>query len=63
MTIVAYKLAKSVGKMLRDYFGSLAEHGTTEPWRQRMLDFDGLQALLGTKDMLDMGKRYESEDD
>jgi hypothetical protein len=49
--------------MLRGYFGSLAEHGSTSPWRDRMLDFDGLQDLLGTKDMLDMGKRYESDED
>jgi 2-methylisocitrate lyase-like PEP mutase family enzyme len=55
--------ARAVGHMLRDYFGSLAKHGTTAPWRERMLDFAGLQELLGTKDMLDMGKRYESEDD
>jgi 2-methylisocitrate lyase-like PEP mutase family enzyme len=54
--------ARAVGRMLREYFASLAEHGTTEPWRDRMLDFAGLQELLGTKDMLDMGKRYESED-
>jgi len=55
--------ARAVGHMLRDYFGSLAEHGSTAPWRERMLDFAGLQDLLGTKDMLDMGKRYESEED
>ena len=54
--------ARAVGHMLREYFKSLAEHGTTEPWRDRMLDFAGLQELLGTKDMLDMGKRYETDE-
>jgi len=53
--------ARAVGRALRDYFASLAEHGTTAPWRDRMLDFDALQELLGTKDMLDTGKRYESD--
>lgn len=54
--------ARAVGRALRDYFKSLAEHGTTAPWHERMLDFDALQELLGTTDMLDMGKRYESEE-
>jgi len=54
--------ARAVGHALRAYLKSLAEHGTTAPWRDRMLDFDALQKLLGTRDMLDMGKRYESEE-
>jgi len=53
--------ARAVGHALRNYFGSLAEHGTTTPWRDRMLDFQALQELLGTKDMLETGKRYTGE--
>ena len=34
-------------------------HGTTEPFRARMLDFDGLNALIGTPEMVALGKRYE----
>jgi len=54
--------ARAVGWALREYFKSLAEHGSTGPWRERMLDFAGLQELLGTRDMLDLGKRYESDE-
>ena len=55
--------ARAVGHALRSYFASLAENGTTEPWRDRMLDFDALQDLLGTREMLDKGKRYTGKED
>ncbi|MBL8664422.1 MAG: oxaloacetate decarboxylase [Candidatus Odyssella sp.] len=44
---------------LADYYASLAQHGTTAPMRDRMLDFDGLNALIGTPEMLALGKKYE----
>ena len=43
-----------------DYYGSLAKHGTNEPFRNRMLDFDGINALIGTPEMIALGKRYET---
>ena len=54
--------ARAVGHTLRGYLASLAEHGTTEPWRDRMLDFNELQDLLGTTEMLKTGKRYTGDD-
>ncbi len=44
---------------LADYYASLATHGTTAPMRERMLDFEGLNALIGTPEMLALGKKYE----
>jgi 2-methylisocitrate lyase-like PEP mutase family enzyme len=44
---------------LGEYYGALATHGTTEPFRDRMLDFDSLQATLGTAELLARGKRYD----
>jgi len=52
-------LARALTKTMADYFSSLAEHGTTQPFRDRMLDFDQLNDVIGTKDMLELGKRYE----
>jgi 2-methylisocitrate lyase-like PEP mutase family enzyme len=46
---------------LAEYYGSLARHGTTAPMKERMLDFDGLNALIGTPEMLALGKKYEAE--
>ena len=50
---------RAVAHMLQGYYSSLREHGTTAPWRDRMLDFDELNAVIGTPELLDQGKRYE----
>lgn len=50
---------RALAHALTDYFGSLKRHGTTAPYRDRMLDFKGLNDVLGTDDMLKMGRRYE----
>lgn len=50
---------RAVAHALQGYFGSLAAHGSTTPWRERMLDFDGLNGLLGTPDLLARGREYE----
>jgi 2-methylisocitrate lyase-like PEP mutase family enzyme len=46
---------------LADYFASLHRHGTTAPYRNRMLDFAALNELIGTPEMLALGRRYDSE--
>jgi 2-methylisocitrate lyase-like PEP mutase family enzyme len=53
-------IVRAFGRMATDYYASLATHGTTEPYRTRMLDFDGLNALIGTPEMLALGKSYET---
>ncbi|MEW6453290.1 MAG: oxaloacetate decarboxylase [Pseudomonadota bacterium] len=53
-------IVRAFGKMATEYYGSLASHGTTEPFRARMLDFDGLNALIGTPEMIALGQRYET---
>jgi 2-methylisocitrate lyase-like PEP mutase family enzyme len=52
-------LARALAFAARAYFASLAAHGTTEPYRDRMLDFDGLNAVIGTPEMLERGRRYD----
>jgi 2-methylisocitrate lyase-like PEP mutase family enzyme len=51
--------ARAVAALLQAYYGDLRHHGTTAPWRDRMLDFDGLNALIGTPELLALGRRYE----
>jgi len=51
--------ARAVAFTLQDYYGSLKTHRTTTPFRERMLDFDGLNEVLGTPELLAQGKRYE----
>lgn len=51
--------ARAVAHALQGYYANLREHGTTAAWRDRMLDFDGLNAVIGTPELLAEGKRYE----
>ncbi|VTU21684.1 2,3-dimethylmalate lyase [Variovorax sp. PBS-H4] len=51
--------ARAVVHTLQGYYGSLQRHRTTQPWRDRMLDFDGLNAVIGTPELMALGKRYE----
>jgi 2-methylisocitrate lyase-like PEP mutase family enzyme len=53
-------IVRALAKAAGDYYTSLAAHGSTEPFRARMHDFDSLNALIGTPDMLARGKRYEA---
>ena len=51
--------ARAVAHTLQGYYASLAQQGSTAPWRDRMLDFDGLNAVIGTPELLAEGRRYE----
>ena len=51
--------ARAVAHTLAGYYLSLRQYGSTAPWRDRMLDFDELNAALGTPQMLAEGKRYD----
>ncbi len=51
--------ARAVAHTLQGYYGSLHQHQTTAPYQNRMLDFDGLNAVIGTPELLALGKGYE----
>jgi 2-methylisocitrate lyase-like PEP mutase family enzyme len=53
--------ARAVAHTLQGYYASLRQHGTTAPWRGRMLDFDELNALIGTPELLALGERYDAD--
>jgi 2-methylisocitrate lyase-like PEP mutase family enzyme len=53
-------IVRALGRMAREFYGSLAAHGTTEPFRSRMLDFESLNALVGTAEMVALGRHYEA---
>lgn len=50
--------ARAVAHTLQAYYGSLRQHGSTKPWKDSMLDFDGLNAVIGTPELLAQGRRY-----
>ncbi len=51
--------ARAVAHTLRGYYASLHTHQTTAPFKERMLDFDGLNALIGTPELMEQGRQYE----
>ena len=52
--------ARAVAHTLQAYYASLHTHQTTAPFKDKMLDFDGLNALIGTPELMAQGRRYES---
>lgn len=50
---------RAVTHTLQGYYGSLQKHQTTAPWQSAMLDFDGLNEVIGTPELLETGKKYE----
>ena len=53
-------IVRALARTAEDFYGSLKVHGTTEPFRGRMFDFNSLNSLIGTPEMLERGKRYEA---
>src|SRR5215831_5896022 len=53
-------IVRALARTASDYYAALAAGGTSEPFRSRMLDFTMLNELIGTPEMLALGKRYES---
>jgi 2-methylisocitrate lyase-like PEP mutase family enzyme len=54
-------IVRALAKIAEDYYGSLYAHGTTEPFRPRMFDFETINRLIGTPDILEQGARYAGE--
>ena len=50
--------ARAVAHTLQGYYASLRQHGTTAPWRDRMLDFDRLNDVIGTPELMKTAARY-----
>lgn len=53
-------IVRALARTATQYYRSLADAGTTEPFRDRMLDFGQLNALIGTPGLLALGQTYES---
>ena len=51
--------ARAAAFALQKYYTSLHQHQTTAPMRDAMFDFDQLNALIGTPELLALGRRYE----
>jgi 2-methylisocitrate lyase-like PEP mutase family enzyme len=54
-------VVRLLAKAAQDFYTSLKTHSSTDPFRARMFDFDALNDLIGTPDMLERGKRYAGD--
>ncbi len=50
--------ARAVAFTLQRYYASLHAHRSTAPMKDQMLDFDQLNGVIGTPELLELGSRY-----
>jgi 2-methylisocitrate lyase-like PEP mutase family enzyme len=53
-------VVRFLGRQMKRYFDSLHATGSTNAMRPEMLDFDELNDVIGTPQLLSLGKRYGS---
>jgi len=51
---------RALARCAAGYLASLKQHGSTEPYRDRMYDFAALNGVLGTEALLAQGKLYDA---
>jgi 2-methylisocitrate lyase-like PEP mutase family enzyme len=54
-------IVRAMARTATEYYQSLARAGSNAPFSNRMFDFNGLNELIGTPDMLALGKTYEDQ--
>jgi 2-methylisocitrate lyase-like PEP mutase family enzyme len=55
-------IVRAQARIAEEFYASLKANGSTAPFRARMFDFDELNALIGTPEMLARGKTYEANE-
>jgi 2-methylisocitrate lyase-like PEP mutase family enzyme len=56
-------IVRAIAKAAKAFYETLARDGTTEAFRNDMFDFDALNAIIGTPQMLELGRTYEFPQD
>jgi 2-methylisocitrate lyase-like PEP mutase family enzyme len=54
-------IVRALAKTAESFYASLLKSGSNKPFSDRMHDFDGLNAAIGTPDMLAVGKRFDGK--
>jgi 2-methylisocitrate lyase-like PEP mutase family enzyme len=55
-------IVRTLARTAVEYYASLAVHGSTQPFRDRMFDFNELNSLLGTPEMIERGRRLGADE-
>ncbi len=59
LVITPGALVRAVAHMAQSFLGTLREDGSTARFRERMLDFQEINGLLGLPDLMAEGERYD----
>jgi 2-methylisocitrate lyase-like PEP mutase family enzyme len=54
-------IVRALALTAQNYYASLKAAGSNKPFADRMHDFDGLNAAIGTPEMLALGKRFDGK--
>jgi 2-methylisocitrate lyase-like PEP mutase family enzyme len=54
-------IVRALARAAQDFYSSLKKNGTTDAFRNQMFDFDQLNGVIGTPQMIATGKAYEAE--
>lgn len=54
-------IVRALARAAQDFYGSLKRNGSTDAFRNQMFDFDQLNAVIGTPEMIARGRAYEAE--
>lgn len=54
-------IVRALALTAQHYYASLKSAGSNKPFADRMHDFDGLNAAIGTPEMLALGKRFDGK--
>jgi len=53
-------IVRALARTASEFYVSLAAHGTSAPFLERMYDFSALNEVIGTPQMISLGQRYEA---
>ncbi|WP_421980689.1 isocitrate lyase/PEP mutase family protein [Roseibium sp.] len=55
-------IVRAIARTAGDYYQSLLENGSNRPFAARMYDFDGLNGVIGTAELLAKGAAYDRDE-
>ncbi|MDW3224315.1 MAG: isocitrate lyase/phosphoenolpyruvate mutase family protein [Paracoccaceae bacterium] len=55
-------IVRALARTAQDYYQSLLANGSNKPFTDRMFDFEGLNAVIGTTEQLEAGAHYDAKD-
>ncbi len=60
LVVFSAGVVRAMAKTARRFYDTLRAEGTTDPIREDMYDFEELADIVGTSDLLEIGKRYDT---